>query len=313
MTLRPQVWLGDVVTVLDRLQIKDDRTMKHVAKVLGFELAAASRAPQRHAESDDRKGPTKQSPLESIGPPRIEPAQIAVNAVPKLEPVGKDEGWTTSEDWQNVDSLDPPEFRHRHPNLTHRPLFVPIGSPPILSASVSTNGPGGDINILKLVDRLSRALPVKEIPSHPRPSLFRGVRVLVDNGLDMEPFGRDQTDLIRRLKVLVGKSMVETEWYENSPLQGCGFGSVGSWNPFVPPYRGTPVLILGDLGIASGNRDFDDDWLALSRMLARRNSRLLAFIPYPEHHWPSNLISAIDMIVWDRSTTINDIDFRVRP
>lgn len=308
-----QIWLADVVSLMERLEIRDDWTLAQVMKVLGFELGVPTIPEHRDERTADELGKTAASSFPAEGPPQLPKVRELAEEVPELEPVATEEQWPIPEGWREVDKLEPVEARHRDPNLPYRSLFSPIGTLPLLTASVATDGPGGPIDIESLVARLSRAQPVTEIPHLPRPSLFRGVRVLAEVSPSMEPFERDQLELIEELRGLVGRSMVEVEWYDESPLRGCGTDSLGCWKPFTPPHPGTPVLVLGDLGIAADRGDIEAEWHQLSEMLARRESRLVALVPYPAHRWPRRLLGVVDMVVWDRSTSINDISFRLRP
>ena len=208
--------------------------------------------------------------------------------------------------------LAPEEDRHRRPGLPHRPLLAPVATPPILAASLATGGPGGPVDVERLVALIAQRRPVESLPRRPRPSLFRGARLLVDAGPSMEPFRRDQEQLVAAVRALVGEQLVEVHRFEASPLRS-GAGSPARWGPFAPPHRGTPVLVLGDLGIADGSPALRDEWRRIARTLARRESRLVAFVPYPASRWPAALARALDFVVWDRDTRVYDLGFRIRP
>lgn len=310
--MRSQIWLGDLVSALSALSIQDDETTARVVELLGSRLIASGNAAEFLGAAEAREERLLAGePAALEGPASLMDAEQPSEDIPELTPVAT-EPWTGAADWEDVEPLKPVEDRHRNARPPYIPLFAPIGSRPILTGVLATDGPGGPIDLNRLVERIARGIPITDIPRLPRPSLFRGVYVLVDVNLAMEPFANDQRKLLDSLRELVGQSMAEVNWYDSFPAR-CGPGAAGSWKPFAPPHRGTPVLVLGDLGIGALAEELEAQWLDLARFLARRDSRLVALVPYPEDRWPAALVEVLNMVVWDRSTSITDITFRLRP
>ncbi len=313
MSRFPEIWLSDLLEVKQRLGIRDEATLRHVVEVLDIRLAGevAERKKDSEDAPDTTPGPgLGEFPLEGLEAPSP-PEHVLASQPPELQPIRTIPRVGEAE-WRDVDPLDPVESRHAGSRPPHVPLFDPIEADPILGAVVATPGPGNEIDVERVVSMIAKGRPLLEIPYRVRPSLFRGVRVLADLGPAMQPFRRDQDQMVERLFLLVGAGNVQVQWYEDTPLRRCGSGPVSSWQPFEPPHPGTPVLVLGDLGIGGHCGNVESDWLELADLLAHRESRLTALVPYEDSRWPAPLTAAIDMVVWDRTTNISDVTFRVR-
>ena len=227
-----------------------------------------------------------------------------------LEPIAVETGGGM-EGWRSAKPLEPVTTRHLQGVHDHEPLLPPGRASSILAVAVETQDLNGPVDIDRLVETVARARPVQQLPRLPLSSLVRGVQLLVDTGLGMEPFARDQQELASELRRVVGRSRVTELRFRNTPTRGAGSGPVWTWASYLPAAPGTPVLVLTDLGIG-GPRVFPQrsqawEWRMLAEFLARRGSSLIAFVPYPSSRFPPGLARSMTIVPWDRTTTISTV------
>ena len=159
---------------------------------------------------------------------------------------------------------------------------------------------------------MARAEPVRQLPRLHRPTLRRGVQVLVDRSQAMIPYARDQAELQEEIRAVVGKENCQVLRFVGCPLRGAGTGPKKSWYSTpagtyrVPPPQ-TVVLLLTDLGIGGPVFEHDSadvpEWLEFAAQLRQAGYRLIAFVPYKASRCPRQLADAITVIQWDRRTT----------
>ncbi|WP_327065451.1 hypothetical protein [Kitasatospora sp. NBC_01302] len=197
------------------------------------------------------------------------------------------------------------------------PLLAPRSTSAVLQAALSRAAWEGELDIARTVHRLATGRPLAQVPRHGVPTLRFGVQVLVDLGLGMEPFHRDQQELIGQVRNTVGRERTEIRYFEHSPLRGAGAGARLSWEEYSPPPRGTRVLVLSDLGLGGPaldrHRSTPGEWQALAARLARAGCTAVGFIPYPPGRWPRWASEVMELVHWDRRTTVGRVGRRRRP
>jgi hypothetical protein len=120
----------------------------------------------------------------------------------------------------------------------------------------------------------------------------------------MQPFRRDQEEIARKIAGTVGREKVAVQYFAYSPLRGAGLGPGWTWQPYQPPSRRTPILLLSDLGIGGPAADFRKstyaEWSEFTRIAAENDSDVVAFIVYPRDRWPTWLTALMRPVAWDR-------------
>jgi hypothetical protein len=312
---RPLASLGDLIRAAVTLRAADEPTVRAIVHLLGDDLSEPPLVEEgsRGTARDDRLEQETGTAAKSQPPGRLTPRtgqalgpplRLVVTAATRI-PGGSDA-------WKVGPGLEP--FRcdtHLKGVARHDPLFRPLWVRPLLAASLATQTTWGSINVTLLVDTLARGRPVVRLPRLPTPSLHRGVQVLVDRGEGMQPFARDQDELVGTIRGVVGGDATAVLEFRGCPTWGAGTGPVWDWGPYTPPGPRTPVLILSDLGIARhtacGERASVGEWLAFARGLARQPCPVIAFVPYPEDRWPRRIAREVVLVPWDRSTSIQTV------
>jgi hypothetical protein len=191
----------------------------------------------------------------------------------------------------------------------HKPLLHPRQAPALLSTLCATTRAAGPIDIRVVVDWLARRRAMRQLPRRNRPTLARGVQVLVDVGEGLKPFVADCTEVTEALKRLVGEGLVAEGWFIDDPAHGVGFDY--ELAAYKAPAPAVPVLLLTDLGIGGGGArrrwPRREHLVALATQLDAQGSPALALVPYPPTRWPTGLDRKIGLVFWDRRTTVSDV------
>ncbi|MGW3917102.1 hypothetical protein ACWEBX_37265 [Streptomyces sp. NPDC005070] len=310
--MRPQIWLADVVRALEVARTESDR-----ARVLEM-LGLAGGMPEIDFTPPPVSPAVPEIPADA---PREEPG-----AAPRAEP----QPGTDAEDRGEVGDvtaelpllrptgtkgMSPPRepveplarpTTERVP-LPHLPLLVPGWTSAIVRAMLSRQVCEGPVDIPALIDTLARGRPVTRLPRRPVPTLRHGVQVLVDRSAGMQPFRRDQDQLIGQIRTVVGSGLVEVGYFSDLPQRGTGPGARWTRTAYTPPAPGRRVLLLSDLGLGGPPDDLQRatraDWEDFAALVTCAGCSVVALSPYPPERWPAWMTRLLPLVSWDRTTT----------
>ena len=197
----------------------------------------------------------------------------------------------------------------------YTPLLARSSTVALLEAALSGTARDGDVEIEDVVELLARGLPLASLPRRVRRTLRHGVQVLVDHGPAMEPFARDQAELCKRVRALVGRDKTEELHFARSPLHGAGAGPSWTWEAYDPPPRGGAVLLLSDCGTiglpGDHARSTPEEWRRFAESVRRGGARPLALVPVPQRRVPGWLSAVMPVLCWDRGTTVGRVAAQV--
>ena len=196
------------------------------------------------------------------------------------------------------------------------PLFQPMWTRAILGAGLSSRSLSGPPDIDRMVETIARGLAITEIPRQPVMTLARGVQALIDVGEGMQPFEQDSSMLLRDLQRLIGDGSLDIVQFAGSPQRSRRDPYAMDWQNYEAnflPQLGACVLIVSDFGIGrplgSSDRASLPTWRALAARLKRHGHRVVGFVPYVPSRWPRSLRRLIELVLWDRSTTVGRVRF----
>lgn len=314
------IWWGDLFRALQLVDRDDTEAARVVAAMLGFAATAPRpEGPDAPAGEPERTGEPAREPRPTAPQrparrhPSTAPAPASAAARPAtgfqlLTPVGHEE--RPAIEWA-VGSLPAPTGRHRDRPLPHEPLLPPRSASAILQLALARVTEEGAPDIPGTVRRLAEGRAVAEVPRQPVPTLRFGVQVLVDLGPGMEPFGRDQRELLTRIRNTVGHENTAVHYFEGCPLRGAGPGDRSTWSAYRAPARGTRVVLLSDLGLGGPalglRRGTPEEWREWAALLDAAQCQAVAFVPYPRRRWPSWARGLLHLVQWDRSTTVGRV------
>ncbi len=323
VTHTSEIWLGDLARALSALQPQDDATRREIARALGFEL--------REPELPPPTGTSPALPPTSVAPTQVPPRKTKPAPAP---PTGAELPF-------KVTPLDP-EPPHRTPRAasfdllaatekTAPPPFEPLFAPPltraILSGALATNGGDGDLDLERIIDTVARREFFDHLPSLPAPTLRRGAQVLIDQSEAMKIFARDQSELLKHIRLVMGADKTQAFGFRGLPMEVADFAASRFWGvypleadepasdprgDYVAPVAGTVVVLLTDLGIGQPALAANEPappyrWLEFARRVRQAGCPLIALVPYAAHRCDPALAQAIKILTWDRTTTATTV------
>jgi len=201
-----------------------------------------------------------------------------------------------------------PEPRRVVPPLL-QPLLDPLWERGILIEVVGTPVAEGDIALLKAVELIARAEPLRDVPREKVQCVSKGCQVLIDTGAGMRPFARDTRQLAGAVRKVVGAYHTRVLSFVDSPLRGV-LTETYDEETYAPPENGALVLAVSDLcrgGPGSAIRQAEPaDWLKLARIVRDAGSALVVLNPYPCERWPAQVTERVPVLFGDRSTRTAD-------
>ncbi len=320
-TGRHRSLLGDLLRVKAALR-PDNATMTAIVAMLGAGSREEPVAPVGEPDGDDpagvgRVGPPAESPTEQAAPQQpeevSEPDEMddeldvlvteGVRAAPSVPEwlraarpllVGPSNAPSLSDPW----SMLPPLFPRKRARA-------------VVSGFLAMPGEG-EVDVDALSERVARGHAVHSVPRRVRPTLGRGVHVLVDRGDSMMPFLGDIASLTKDIARVAGLGQ-RIESFIGTPLRGCGSGPKRSWSAFASersPLPGSRIVCITDLGLgepAIGQSPADpEEWLQFAVAVRRLGCSPSAIVPYEPARWPASLRRAMDLLFWDPATRASD-------
>lgn len=187
------------------------------------------------------------------------------------------------------------------------PLLPPRNAATMLQTMIARSTKDGPLDVAAIVEVLARRQALERLPREARATLRFGVQVLVDLGLAMQPFARDQVQVIAQVRDIAGPERTSVLYFADSPTRGAGRGPRRTWRRYEPPEHGTRVIVLSDCGLSGpalhAQRSRPDEWRSLADQLRREECNLVALVPLPAGRWPLWLSALMPLVCWDRSTT----------
>jgi hypothetical protein len=314
--MRPAICHADLLRAFAKLDPQGDDEKRVIAAMLGFDWEPpATDGPQPVDRHDS--GPDDDEPAPPIKPwkpepqPRRPPPPSRDNPAGEIRILPARPAAPPQLDWpEDARALKAGVLGRAH---APTPLFRPQWTRAILGASLSARRPIGEPDLARAVELISRGEALVVLPRLPILTLAHGVQALIDVGESMQPFWQDRTVLRRDLKRIVGEGGLELLQCAGSPRRARREDD-SEWFDYetrFPAQLGACVLIVSDFGLNAGRARGASSytWSMLARRLARRGHRVVGFVPYPPARWPADLARAVDLVSWDRGTTVGRISF----
>ena len=304
MMRRSSIFIADLAAALDALDVRDRATAARIADLLGIDV---EEQPHVTVESAPMLLQETSELIEEAGEPEpIEPPpsyRYIASAVQSASPSSEEIPELRLQRAATPLMLDASE--RGEPRLAHTPLLRASSTRAILAAALSTGVVAG-IDLPRAVRLVVRREPFEHLPMKMLRSVRRGAQLLVDKSAGMAPFFRDQAWLSEWIVRVIGRQQVETASFRRVPQHGLHRG-MKRRRAYRPPPRGTPIVLLTDLGIADASA-FDEaaspaEWLEFASLARRAGCPVLAFVPYASERWPRELRRAMTILRWDRRLT----------
>jgi hypothetical protein len=296
---------GDMVRALGTLKPRDEDTRRAIAGSLGFELDDAVQ--DLPDEPDTRDGPSP-SPIPDPLPTPVTPQERDFNLLPQDA-----QHWSAAAQPPTAASVAPLPRGPAEDTLP-RPPFEPLlrraGERAVVSTMLRTRSRTGPPLISELVLAALQMRPLRNLPASWQESV-NGADVLLDVGDNMAVFGRDQEWLLSLIRRVVGEAWLKVFCFSGSPSRGVAPEGEFATGIYQPSRPGLPILMLTDLGIGmqqSADEAVDvSEWQEFARRMRTAGCHLMALVPYPRHRRPKIPQGSVDIIQWDRLTSVRSV------
>jgi hypothetical protein len=318
--VRPPISSADLLRAFHHINPDTEYKKRAIATMLGFEWKSpaphdeaartiASPAFTNGGKADEPARPAAPTPAPPEDPPRQEGLNIRISG-PRRVPRPR-------LDWLNTGiALQVSPIKQAH---TPAPLFRPQWTRAILASSLSVRRPIGPPDLHRAVEAIARGEALQMLPRQLLMTLAHGVQAIFDVGESMQPFAQDRAVLRRDLRRIIGDGNLDMLQCAGSPSRTWRDDNSHDWGTYetrYAPQRNMCVLIVSDFGIggapgvARGSNPYT--WAILARRLAHRGHRVVGFVPYPPKRWPGYLSRALNLVAWDRSTTVRRLSLATR-
>jgi hypothetical protein len=325
--VRAEVFVGDLVRAVRDLDA-DAATTAAIGSLLGLSPAGSAgeptpaseplartlagslppAGPTTRAEDRPRAAPRPAQTVPQRPEPSLGPVPSVASRVRSVGVASPPPGAATAR-LSSVDPLpraEPDETGHF---AEPEPLLTPTWAATLLAEALGVLVPWGPHDIDGMIALAAAARPLSEL-RRLRRTLGYGVQLLIDTGPGMTPFAQDCAVLRHKVAGLVGGRGMQVLRFTGSPLRGAGTGP-RPWGAYHPPLFPTPVLLVTDLGIAPAGshsgRAGVREWLTFARALRRERCRPVALVPYPAAQIPPALRTSLNVVEWDRATTVRSV------
>jgi hypothetical protein len=208
----------------------------------------------------------------------------------------------------NAPTLTAEQAAHQTWRPSRAPLLQRHWARHILSAVAAVAIGEGTIDEPRLIEAVSLLRPIDRLPRRKRPTLRRGLQLLVDRGSAMMPFTFDAQEIIAQLRSVVGRDNMTATTFEGTPLSDVVSLRLRRRVPWQPPAPGTPILVITDLGLTQRYGDVrgaaESEWLEFAARCRAAGCAVTALVPRREADWPPALRRAFTILPWDRPTTV---------
>lgn len=208
-------------------------------------------------------------------------------------------------------TLEPTNIALHMVRPRYEPLLCDKWFRSLMGVMLATSRATQEIDLNVLVRELARGQLLDNLPFRRRRTMQRGVLLFLDRSESMQPFWRDEKELLKRLQRFLGKPKVQAWLLEID--RWLPEGSRLQWYSTPPnqlPEK-TPLLIVSDFGMSgelAGNQTNLEIWLPLIDLARKNDCPIIALIPAPESHWPKILKQHITYsFVWDRNTSLSTV------
>ncbi len=312
---RPDLSAGDLLRTAAALGVQDAATLQTLAGQLGMARRTRQLAPTptspRPTAAPATPPPPPANPARSTTPAGAATAPAAGMPGPAAQavllPLPPLRAEATPPAWL-ADGAPALARGVLQASALQDPLFSPQTTRALGAAVAGVLAADGDVDVDRLVVALATREPLRGLPRQAVWTLRRGLQVLVDTGPGMLPFDADVQQLLAVLQRLLGADRLQVQAFADEPLHGCLPADAAERSGWQRPAPGVPVLLLSDLGIARPAglppRRSAATWRPFVQAAALAGHPLRALLPYAPARWPSGLGSTLQLLRWDRHTTV---------
>lgn len=158
---------------------------------------------------------------------------------------------------------------------------------PFLHRALSRSHTGLRVDIVPLVTSMAQLKMPSKVPRRSVRAWSDDAWIIVDNRPALFPFFDDMAELLSQLKPLRGKKCVSAIVVRDG------------YPPTQIPPEGTPVLVIGDMGMYEKEPQRIGAWVKYGKRLKKRGCENWVLAPCPRDRWAFEIANAWSMAFWD--------------
>lgn len=305
------VGLPEVLCVLEELAPKSEPLKGIILETLGFEW---KKRESNLSKDDDlnitankineENGDKSLLDLESLWQGKPSSSAVTLEPITTSQPPVLEEGDAFNIEMETVAELPETDVEKHLGQPAYISLFKESWTRGIVSSLLTVPEQLTKLDFKLLEKLFSTASPIEKLPYLSSLTLSHGVQLLLDTSESMQPFLRDETELIGKLKRILSARSVSVHKFKFNLWSS---GSEITWSEGGPEFlqRKKPVLLISDFGAAKYGKPFDiKDYKSLPvlfRQIKNKGCSLYALLPTGEKNFPRDLKNFIPIsFAWDR-------------
>lgn len=294
-----------------------DKAKRAIAEALGFDWQR--RNVERVVSAPNDSSTNTESIIESAsdisteneelpGIENTESADLSPNAV-RLNPQQEKETDLVeifNVDWDEVESLPPTKLELHFEKPPFVSLFDEKWFRAIMSLILATSAPTREIDLNFIEQRLINLSVLEKVPMLYRKTLNRGVQVMLDVSDAMQPYRRDQKEMLSSLFSLFDEHRIKVFQFEFETLPQKRI----AWHdkPVKPIHPEIPILMITNFFTSNRQRLWRiENYEPLMQFFQEAKNKkcpVAALVPLTKTEFPADLKRFISCsYVWDRTTT----------
>jgi hypothetical protein len=302
---RSEIGLTEALQVCYALGVRKGVYAQWMAECLGLTWKESVAEPGRKQPDTSAGTPASTERSAPETPVATETKKLKLLDPVAKEPMAFEEAFEgQAERIRNAVEIRPASFAASTERPDFQPLFLDRWFQGIFTAVLGVKVLSSEIDFRKLERYVIQEEFFTQLPFKTRTKLIKGVYVLLDRSESMQPFWRDQAELIERLHRMLGVALVQFSWFEYD----ANSRRIIWRNPRQFRIE-TPVLLVTDFGRGKAPDGAQSmDWEPWQRLILEpaqsSRSPVFALIPAAKNYWPPTVDRFIDCaLLWDRETS----------
>ena len=241
---RGEISIGELVEAMHALRPRPGAAAS-IAASLGLGWMAAATAAQIDAPVADVPRSDVQTPVEPLASAApLKPAPIEL--VPVRQATRSVDLSVAAPSAGASGSLAPADVRAASTRPPYQPLFRDLLWRALVRALFATSTVTSAVDLRLIIKHASSGRPLNRLPWRLKATLRRGVVLILDHSDSMQPFWRDERELVERCGRIIGASGVRAYWVETDLWSDTDARL--RWLQRAPDFLAarTPVVIVSD-------------------------------------------------------------------
>ncbi len=199
--------------------------------------------------------------------------------------------------------------RHKTAKVVCLPLVSWSRLWPCLQGVLGAEIPGQQVDIRRLVKKVSKGERIRHIPKLTRYAWAARAQLLIDINPNNIVYRQDFFQLTDALTALRGEVGLSVRYIVDHPGGHVVYYQQDEecFEPWLYPEKDTPLLILSDMGLHRKGCRTVLQWLSFGQRLRGRGLRPTVLMPIAVRMLDQRLLNYFDCVLWDRTSSLKPL------